>query len=499
MTLTANLTHLESVALVRLAAVRPELEYLFRHILIQDAAYNSLLKADRRVLHQLAGETLEQLHAPHLNELAATLAHHFERAGDTLRALTYFTQAGEEAARIFANDEALAFYRAALAQASQLANAGTMPIAPWQAHTAQLHEHIGDVCELTGKHAEALTHYTEALQAAPPTDVLKQAQVQRKMGRVWAVQSRHPEAVAAYAEAERLLGATPHETNVAWQREWIQIKLDLMTALYWRGQWQAVAQLVEQVRPIIQQYGTPALLVLFYDSLVGIEERRNRYIISAEVLDYTRAMLAASQESGNLRLIADAQFQMGFVLLLHDDFDEAEQQLRAAEQTMRRIGYAIFLVHVVTYLCMLYRRRGQFDRARECIQQALTLAEANQMTLGIARAQANLAWLRWREAKTNEAYQHGRTAIELWSRVSFADPFRWIGYLPLIALTLERGHIAESIEYARVLLEPTQRRLPNAIDTPLTQAVQHFEQGQIAEAQASLQQAVAAALQMNYL
>jgi predicted ATPase len=80
MTLISQLNALESSGLIRLAAAQPELEYLFRHALIQDAAYYSLLKQDRKQLHLAAGEALEYLYPDHRDELAATLAYHFEKA-----------------------------------------------------------------------------------------------------------------------------------------------------------------------------------------------------------------------------------------------------------------------------------------------------------------------------------------------------------------------------------------------------------------------------------
>ncbi len=47
--LAEHLSYLESYGLIRRAAEQPELEYLFRHVLIQDAAYASLVKPDRRI------------------------------------------------------------------------------------------------------------------------------------------------------------------------------------------------------------------------------------------------------------------------------------------------------------------------------------------------------------------------------------------------------------------------------------------------------------------
>ena len=99
MTVISQLNKLESSGLIRLAQTEPELEYLFRHALVQDAAYESLLLADRKRLHRIAGESLEQLYPDRLDELAPILGHHFALAGDAQRALKYFTLAGDVAGR----------------------------------------------------------------------------------------------------------------------------------------------------------------------------------------------------------------------------------------------------------------------------------------------------------------------------------------------------------------------------------------------------------------
>jgi hypothetical protein len=101
---------LEASGLVQVAALEPELEYLFRHALVQDAAYSSLLKQDRRTLHRLAAETLLTLYPERHRELAAVIALHFERAGDPAAAVEHLVVAGEHALERFANREALAFF-----------------------------------------------------------------------------------------------------------------------------------------------------------------------------------------------------------------------------------------------------------------------------------------------------------------------------------------------------------------------------------------------------
>jgi tetratricopeptide (TPR) repeat protein len=89
-----QLDTLEAKGLIRLAAYRPELEYLFRHSLVQDTAYGSLLKQERRDLHRRTGDALEALYPDRRTELAAVLAMHFEQAGETEKAIGYLLEAG---------------------------------------------------------------------------------------------------------------------------------------------------------------------------------------------------------------------------------------------------------------------------------------------------------------------------------------------------------------------------------------------------------------------
>jgi tetratricopeptide (TPR) repeat protein len=111
----AELGTLEASGLIQVATLDPELEYLFRHALVQDAAYSSLLKQDRRALHRLAADTLISLYPERKSELAAVIAMHLEQAGDDTRAAEHLVIAGEHALERFANREAIAFFDRALA------------------------------------------------------------------------------------------------------------------------------------------------------------------------------------------------------------------------------------------------------------------------------------------------------------------------------------------------------------------------------------------------
>jgi ABC-type oligopeptide transport system substrate-binding subunit len=110
------LTDLQRLDLVREAMRWPQPEYRFKHALIQEAAYRTLVTADRNRLHRKAAEWLEAK-APDQGgaEQAGLLAHHWLAASDEEKAAHYLTIAGDRARQEYALDEAIDYYRELLA------------------------------------------------------------------------------------------------------------------------------------------------------------------------------------------------------------------------------------------------------------------------------------------------------------------------------------------------------------------------------------------------
>lgn len=81
--------------------------FVFTHALTQDVAYDSLLSRRRRDLHLEAARALEALYAGRLDEMTATLAHHYVRTDVIEEAVTWLIRAAERAARVYANAEAI--------------------------------------------------------------------------------------------------------------------------------------------------------------------------------------------------------------------------------------------------------------------------------------------------------------------------------------------------------------------------------------------------------
>jgi predicted ATPase/class 3 adenylate cyclase len=112
--LDAHLLILQRVQLIRERARLPEREYAFKHVLTQEAAYDGLLRRERRAVHRRAAQALERLYPERLEEQFGLLAHHWEQAGETERAVDYYRRAGVQAAAQFANEEAVAYLSRAL-------------------------------------------------------------------------------------------------------------------------------------------------------------------------------------------------------------------------------------------------------------------------------------------------------------------------------------------------------------------------------------------------
>ena len=101
--LRAALDRLADAELLFVEGVAPHANYRFKHALIQDAAYDSLLKSRRQTLHRRAAEVLLASPAPE----AEALAHHFTQAGQTELAIEWWGKAGDQALRRSAFAEAI--------------------------------------------------------------------------------------------------------------------------------------------------------------------------------------------------------------------------------------------------------------------------------------------------------------------------------------------------------------------------------------------------------
>jgi predicted ATPase len=117
--LRAALDRLADTKLLFVEGVPPQANYRFKHALIQDAAYESLLKSRRQTLHRRAAEVLLASAAPE----AEALAYHFTQAGETALAMEWWGNAGDQAFRRSAFTEAISHLGKAIELSNKLATA----------------------------------------------------------------------------------------------------------------------------------------------------------------------------------------------------------------------------------------------------------------------------------------------------------------------------------------------------------------------------------------
>jgi hypothetical protein len=117
--LESALEKLSDADIVLVEGVLSDSDYRFKHALIQDAAYENLLKTRRQVLHRRIAETLRDSFAEKAAAEPEVLAHHFTQAGLTESAIEWWGKAGDQALRRSAFQEAIAHLGRAIEKADK--------------------------------------------------------------------------------------------------------------------------------------------------------------------------------------------------------------------------------------------------------------------------------------------------------------------------------------------------------------------------------------------
>ncbi|MBN9488540.1 MAG: AAA family ATPase [Alphaproteobacteria bacterium] len=110
--LSEGLRQLLDAGLLFSRGAGPETTYIFKHALVQDAAYGSMLRQRRQEVH---GRIAQLLSEPSTEARPELIAHHFEAAGNLSEAIEWLDKAGDVASKASANQEAIRLWRQALA------------------------------------------------------------------------------------------------------------------------------------------------------------------------------------------------------------------------------------------------------------------------------------------------------------------------------------------------------------------------------------------------
>jgi eukaryotic-like serine/threonine-protein kinase len=477
-------------------------EYIFKHALTHDVSYESLLLARRRELHRRAAEAIEELYQDRLDEQAAVLGQHYAKADVPGKAVGYLTRAGDLAAKSYANEEAIAFYRQALDQI-EFARA-RQEGADLSEHAAALHERAGDLLQLIGRHEEGRDTYGRAMALGPGLSPeltvgckTSQARLYRKIAKTYETQRNYQETFHHYDEAETTLGDSQAFGRGEWE-EWIETRLERLWVYYFLNDVEEMARQVSAIQNVVETQGTPRQRAVFSERIVLMRFQQERYVISDETIALAQRSLAFRQEAGDLLPIGHAHFRLGLAYVSCNELSAAQEQLKAAEAIGQRTGDIVLLSRCITYLLLVERRRGDTRAARRETKRLLAIASKGGMKEYVAMAKATLAWIAWREGDNAQVLNEGKEALELWSQGT-AYPFQWAALWPLIAVSAGEQNAAEVIRFAKQLLEQTQQSLPQHLGDAVEEAIAEYESGREEKVLALTSRVIQLATELAYL
>ena len=163
--LQAALERLAEADILLVQGLPPESEYRFKHALIQDAAYENLLKSRRQVLHRRTAEVLRDQFAATAAAEPELLAHHFTQAGMTEAAIEWWGTAGQRSLARSALVEAAEQLKRALDQIA------TLPATPaLRREEIKLEVAFANALALTGDLVDGKEHYDRALAIYDPAE-----------------------------------------------------------------------------------------------------------------------------------------------------------------------------------------------------------------------------------------------------------------------------------------------------------------------------------------
>ena len=358
MPLETHLTTLETSGLLRLAQLEPELEYIFRHALVQEATYESILKSDRLILHRTVAETLERLYPEHLDSLAFLLGQHWREAGEREWARQYFTQAGEFAWKAYANQEAIVAYTQALALTTdkvQRFDLLTVRVAAY------------DVLALQEKQREDVDEIVNIAENLNENGLRCEALL---------------------ALADYLIATNPiHAPEVAGKAREIARKIDnpLLEgrALYREGLGHYTLHNFSQSQKLLE--GALGLLRQFYDSKEIVECYSTLAVALMQMWELTTARTAAHEAVQLSRRLGDLRQQaisLRRLAMIYEDEDLYQEALPLAEDSLnayRKLGDLNGECFALIGLGTIEIRLLNWQLAEWNFMQAIRIAEKNNL------------------------------------------------------------------------------------------------------------------------
>jgi len=398
--LNVHIQYLEEVSLVE-----PLLnEYAFRHVLIQETAYDSILIKKRTELHRQIGEALEELHTNRIEEFAPLVANHFYAAQDS-RSLKYDILAGEKAARLYANAEAATHFSRALEVARHYGNNAEQ--------ITKLYTQLGSALELSGRYEQALQNYddmqTFGRERGEPSTEMTALMAKATMYSIFSGihdSSLSEQMLVQALDISREIGDRAAQAKLSWNlmltylfskrpdqalehgelalslaresddREQLAFVLNDLCRLYTcRGEFEKAYEVIQEARELWRMLDHQVMLA---DSLGSEAEARFNAGEFKQALKCSQDALQITEKIENLWGQSYDRMLMSFVYLeigqLGIGIQLAEQSIQLADAA----GLIASSIGLRSELAWFYAYSSAFEKGYDLIAQALQIAEAKQ-------------------------------------------------------------------------------------------------------------------------
>jgi tetratricopeptide (TPR) repeat protein len=409
-------------------------EYVFKHALLRDVTYESVLRRLRREYHRHAAEWLIKVGGDRVDEFADQIANHFATAGADSEEAEWQARTGRQAARQYAAPEAIR----ALSRALELTPAEDLD------RRFDLLDQRRQVYHLLGdRTAEAADLAEQARLAAAMEDQRCLAQVAVDQVRFQLVIGAYEEALTLSARAHTLAQASTDSTLMA------RALAGRGNSLMFLGEYDEARAALESGLEVARSAGAKSVLMDITRILGVVAEEQGDF--DAQRRFYEES-LGLARELGDRVGVRRALNSLGIVALNRGAHAEARDYYEQSLAIARAIGDRMGEGTVLGNLGVRASNLGEYEQARQLFEEALTIArDANDRT-GVNVNVLNLAGILAHLGETDAAVARYEEAL---------SGARETGDRPLIGyilngkgrVLLEGGRLVEAIEVLRHALD----------------------------------------------
>jgi adenylate cyclase len=425
----------------------PETEYTFRHILMSDAIYGTMLRKERGAIHGLVAEVIERIYADRIEEQVELLANHYRWSPYQERALHYLVLAGQQATRNQVYQPARQHFEAALEILPRVDHT------PYQA--SQVYAGLGDVGMFFGAYAEAHSNFQAALQALVGNDgryAQERSSLQRKLARTYERQGDYDKALAHLDLAQQALDISPEAYPVERAQAWN----DIAWIHFRRGSFAEAQSWLQQALALVENTDSYEVIASIYNRLGGVAYHQGDWEQAADFLKKSIAIREATRDLVNL---ATSFNNLGLLEVEMGQYDSALENFTRSVELKTRLGQADGIGVALNNLGWLYILRGELEKARQILEKARDLAQQIGYIYLIRQVLTNFGELYLAAHEWEKARQVFNEAAQDLANLGASDQLV-ITYRQLGEAALGAGDVSEALGWAskaQDLLEETSK------------------------------------------